>query len=147
MSGAPWTAFGAAAKRHHADAEVLARVGRHGNADHLAGVAAECGLKAILVGFLGGAVNAKGFPGHPAATKPLGHLPELWGQIALAADGRSGAQFSALILTANPFSEWEVSERYSDGAHITSNRAADHIAEAARVIAVHEQAVIDGVLP
>jgi hypothetical protein len=38
----------AAARRHFDDAQLLHGAQRFANADHLAGVAAECGLKAIL---------------------------------------------------------------------------------------------------
>ncbi|WP_189224282.1 hypothetical protein [Saccharothrix coeruleofusca] len=147
MSGPPWSAFGDAARRHHADARALSELGRHGNADHLAGVAAECGLKAIIVEHLGGVVTPTGKPKHTLAQDKLGHLPDLWDQMPLVARGRNGAQFVELITDENPFSRWDVSERYSDGTHITATRAAEHLASAARIIAIHERATIDGALP
>jgi HEPN domain-containing protein len=62
--------FAEAARRHLADALLLHGENRFANADHLAGVAAECGLKAILLDHLGGVV-VNGMPTHPA--KPTNH--------------------------------------------------------------------------
>jgi hypothetical protein len=39
------------------DAELLHKHSRPANADHLAGLAAECALKALIAGYLGGHVN------------------------------------------------------------------------------------------
>ncbi len=50
-----------AAGRHRADAELLFEHGRWPNADQLYGLAAECGLKAVME-VLGMPVDARGVP-------------------------------------------------------------------------------------
>jgi len=45
--------FGDAHKRHWEDAEILFTKSRWANADHLYGISAECGLKALIVAFNG----------------------------------------------------------------------------------------------
>jgi hypothetical protein len=90
--------FAEAARRHLADALLLHDRKRFANADHLAGVAAECGLKAILMDHLGGVLNGKGKPSHPAnPAHKYGHLPSLWSDLATTAHGRAAAQFATLI--------------------------------------------------
>lgn len=50
--------------RHYRDAQYLLTGRRWPNADHLAGVAPECRLKAILLGYLDGSMSSS----HSAAT-------------------------------------------------------------------------------
>jgi len=54
--------FAAAAARHCRDADFLHTDNRFASADHLAGIAAECGLKAIILHFLGGRLTPAGVP-------------------------------------------------------------------------------------
>ncbi|MFI6027887.1 hypothetical protein [Amycolatopsis magusensis] len=148
MAGGQHAAFGKAARRHFDDAQLLHGAGRFANADHLAGVAAECALKAVLMEFLGGTLNQKGRPSHSA--RPSGgaysHLPGLWSDIAAAAHGRTSAVFSSLISGQNPFDAWNIAERYSDGEHIDPRRAGGHIDSASRILAIYQRAEIDGAI-
>jgi hypothetical protein len=138
--------FGQAAHRHLSDATLLQKTGRHVNADHLAGVAAECGLKAILIDFLGGRTDTSGRPHHER--KSMGfHLPRLWDEVAITAQGRSASRFASVLAEANPFQAWNVAERYSDGKHIDTDRTEIHIGHARRIVALHQQAEIDGTRP
>jgi hypothetical protein len=141
--------FAAAGQRHLKDAQTLHQQQRWANADHLSGIAAECGLKAILLQFLGGVPNPRGMPTHP--TMPprhhYGHINSMWSELAATSHGRGGAQFAALISVPCPFTNWDVSERYSDGTHIDEQRAGQHLSEAQKILALHEQAKINGVLP
>jgi hypothetical protein len=140
--------FAVAGQRHLQDAQMLHQQQRWANTDHLSGVAAECGLKAILLEFLGGRLNNSGKPTHP--TKPpkhhYGHINVMWSELAATSHGRGGAQFAALISEACPFSNWDVGERYSDGTHIDETRAGEHLSAAQRILSLHQQARIDGVL-
>jgi hypothetical protein len=75
--------FKAAAYRHYFDANHLLSDQRWANADHLAGVAAECGLKAILEGWFGASLNASGILVWGAPRKELRyHVNRLWNQIS-----------------------------------------------------------------
>jgi hypothetical protein len=137
--------FDVAGRRHLDDGRHLVDDGRHVNGDHLIGLAAECLLKAVLVGYLGATVaNNK-----PPATngKEHKHLPTLWTSVGAVVSGRSGSQFSALLGGANPFSAWSIHDRYADGSDITVQHARDHLTAADTIAALHQQAVLNGVLP
>ncbi|MGH3616296.1 MAG: hypothetical protein ACRDRK_27620 [Pseudonocardia sp.] len=54
--------FAAAGRRHLDDGQLLLAHARHVTADHLAGLAAECMLKAVLVDFLGATLSPRGTP-------------------------------------------------------------------------------------
>lgn len=147
MSSSYYADFAQAARRHLADASYLYARSSYANADHLAGVAAECGLKAILIEHLGG-VLSRGKPAHP--TRPdarFSHLPGLWGEIAKSARGRSSTAFLTVMIRPNPFQMWDVAERYSDGRHIDRKRAQHHIDAARLVLGIYQQAKLTGALP
>ncbi|WP_290057763.1 hypothetical protein [Amycolatopsis solani] len=150
MSTTATSDFAAAGLRHLQDAQLLHAQQRWPNTDHLSGVAAECGLKAILLDFLGGQKDKKDRPVHPNMPEKIGyygHIDSLWGHLAATAHGRSGAQFAALIAASSPFGDWNVGERYSDGKHISEQRAAGHLSEAKKILAMHQLARSNGVLP
>lgn len=138
--------FGVAGRRHFDDGHRLLAAGRHVSADHLAGLAAECIIKAVLVEYLGISMTPSGQPQLPDRTK-LGHLPELWSQVATHLGGRGGARFAELLAAANPFARWQVHDRYSDGAGIDEQASRAHLNAAARILAIHEHARLDGALP
>jgi hypothetical protein len=142
--------FKAAALRHHRDAQYLLAGRRWPNADHLAGVAAECGLKAILLGYLGATLNKWDKPVHPLATtrgQALGHVNELWGQLPLIVRGRSARPFTALLTWQAPFNGWDVGDRYSDGKAISETDAGDHVTTAGKILLMLQQAEIKGSTP
>ncbi|MFE5616464.1 hypothetical protein [Streptomyces sp. NPDC056524] len=161
----PPPAFRAASRHHHDTAQLAAKQRLHISADHLAGLAAECAIKAILLDYLGSRLNDKLRPFSPdlvapavqnsAGEKPKKqdrkeymheHLPELWGQLATVAQrriGRSAPQFMALI-SRNPFDDWDVAGRYCDGTTITQSDLARHLQAAYDLLAAHEQARILG---
>ncbi|WP_152547035.1 hypothetical protein [Amycolatopsis orientalis] len=149
MSTTTYSAFAPAAHRHLDDAEYLHEAKRWANADHLTGFAAECGLKAILISYLGGKLTTGGKPTHdniPSGSRSYGHIDRLWDQLGATVTGRNGAQFSALIAAPNPFSSWKVDERYSDGTHIDETRVTAHLTHARRILSLHEQARINGAI-
>jgi hypothetical protein len=129
------------------------------SADHLAGLAAECAVKAILIDFLGSRLNARNMPENPEVEalyrvgnamkwkKQHGHLPELWEHLTAVAHRRrgcgSGALFTQLIWK-NPFAGWDVANRYCDGTAITDAEVDRHLKAAYDLIAAHEQAGILG---
>lgn len=150
----------AAASRHHYQAARLAEQRRLWiSADHLAGLAAECAIKAILTDFLGSKLNERNMPVHPEVkyldrskkkpewTHKHGHLPELWEHLTAVAqhrrDAGAGALFTQLIWE-NPFVGWDVADRYCDGTAITEEVLDRHLKAAYDLIAAHEQARILG---
>ncbi|MFI9384140.1 hypothetical protein [Kutzneria sp. NPDC052558] len=141
--------FATAARRHYADGDHLFSMQRYASADHLAGFAAECALKVILLQFLG-ATLVKGKPVSVIGggqKVPHSHLPPLWDNLPLVASGRGGASFVALMTKPNPFVGWAVDDRYSDGKHIDPVQVRAHLDAAKQIIAIQQQAQIAGALP
>lgn len=128
-----------AAKRHFDDADLLRSEGRLPNADQLAGLAAECALKEMLVSFFGAHVpNETARP--VVAGEQLGHLPKLWTQAAVVIAGRAASSALAGILHgSNPFATWSIHDRYGDGSALTQPDVDQRI-EAARLVLGHLQA-------
>ena len=129
-----------------ADAEFLQAHSRQANADHLAGLAAECALKALIAGFLGGYVNPNDRVVHPDTGTPITmHVNLLWPEMSTIVRSRSASTLMT-VLTTEPFATWKVDERYSDGSHLSPNTVSERIVAARAVVGILEQAHIDGVL-
>lgn len=140
------TDFDSSAKRHIIDAELLHAHSRPANADHLAGLAAECALKALIASYLGGRINQNDFVVHPNTGRPIKeHVNTLWPEMSTIVRSRS-AKALVPILTSAPFADWKVDERYCDGSHLTPTVVAAHISAARTVIGILEQAQLDGML-
>jgi HEPN domain-containing protein len=137
--------FKSAARRHYRDAQYLLDDQRWPNADHLAGVAAECGLKAIMLGYLGAKLNQQSKPVWGSTN--LGHVNQFWKELPLIVAGRTAPVFATLVAGPAPFANWDVADRYSDGNGITEQCSRDHLNNAKEVLEVLEQAIRDGVLP
>jgi len=140
--------FGNAANRHFRDAVLLEMNERLPNADQLAGFAAECALKEILIRFLGAQrTRSKPVSVHADGKQTShGHLPPLWGEVAAALSGRSGGAFAG-FLAENPFSSWSVDDRYSNGDGIAPNLVAARLAAARRILGYLQIATVRGALP
>jgi hypothetical protein len=99
-----------AAVRHWEDAERLREAGRLDNAGHLIGFAAECAIK-HRIGSLSG-----------DTASPAQHLP----QILPAARKRLGSRvnFTTMfnLLKEDIFSDWSVSDRYSETGKVTQGQ-------------------------
>jgi len=110
------TNYQKAARRHYDDAELLYNNSRWANADQLYGIAVECVFKTIMVG-LGAPVD----PATGDLTKPKKHLQhnkpdkDLWPEFISFANGRNGAKYAGLLPSSNPFHNWAIEQRYSDG--------------------------------
>ncbi|MEW2248450.1 hypothetical protein AB0907_14070 [Streptomyces sp. NPDC006975] len=156
-------AFATASRNHYRAAVLAAKENLRISADHLAGLAAECGIKAILADFLGSQLNTrnrlvndevatwvkkKGAPGvREWRPQEHGHLPELWEHLTAVAHRRRGGGAGALftqLIWKNPFAGWDVAGRYCDGTAITDAEVDRHLKAAYDLIAAHEQAGILG---
>lgn len=150
-------AFAAAGRNHYQAALLAARDRLRISADHLAGLAAECAIKAILLDFLGSELNDRDRPVNkqertkdPNRRHPdmeHGHLPPLWEDLTALAHRRQDAAAGVLfaeLLWHNPFDGWDVGGRYCDGTAITGPDLDRHIKAAHDLIAAHEQASILG---
>lgn len=139
--------FKAAARRHYRDARYLLDDRRWPNSDHLAGLAAECGLKAILEGWCGATLTGDFLEwGHPSKKLSF-HIDKLWNQFSLMVKGRSGPVLAAMVAGPAPYATWRVHDRYSDGNAITEQIARDHVDGAKEIVEILQQAELTGAVP
>ena len=98
-------------RRHWRDAKHLFEQQRWGNADHLYGLSAECGLKAVMQ-TMGMSVDEES--GKPGDRKHRVHIDGLWGRFEQFAHGRAhAARLRIVHMRRNPFSDWSIHNRYS----------------------------------
>ena len=97
----PETDFTDAHRRHWEDAELLFDLAHWANADHLYGLSAECGLKAVMLS-LGMNVDASGTPSEQRHRQ---HMPELWPVFEAFARKRGGGAYLALLPDGKPFDD------------------------------------------
>jgi hypothetical protein len=95
-------------ERHWDDAERLFQAQRWANADHLYGMAAECGLKRLMQAF---GMNIHAATGSPTETQDKVHANKIWSRFE---SYRSGALAGRnYVLSGNdPFVNWDVADRY-----------------------------------
>ena len=137
----PEPQFRQAAQRHFRDALYLRGDGHLANADHLSGFAAECAIKGLVVEHLGGRIVGE-FPYTSTNLKLQMHIASLWSTVASLAVGRSEPEVVALFQGQNPFRDWNVSDRYSEGSHLTATTVSNHLAGAERAIVALEAAAL-----
>jgi hypothetical protein len=132
-----------AADRHWEDAGFLINDNRTANADHLFGLAAECAMKAVMLGL--------GMPlrqdGAPVQSKHRKHVDTLWNEFCTFAQMRNGAKYAATLSAyGNDFIDWDISQRYEHRATITAAMVKKHEEGARTAMNVLKQAFLDGVV-
>lgn len=126
--------------RHWEDAELLFQSERWANADHLYGVAAECGLKALMLKF-GMPVDLQ--TGKPERQNDQQHANRVWLRYESYRSGHSqGCRFP--LSDQNPFSDWDVSDRYAHSNQFDAQRTGMHRAGASLVFSLVKQAKDEG---
>ena len=100
--------FADAHGRHWEDAELLFDRKRWANADHLYGLSAECGLKAVMRS-LGMPVDA----GEKPRGKYMQHMPGLWPVFLDFVDRRSDMPAARTIPDGECFRDWSIHDRYA----------------------------------
>ena len=129
-------------ERHHDDAEILYAQERWANADHLFGVAAECGLKALTVKFKGGQLG-KGERYH--VNEPPSKLSNAWDIFESYRSGHAmGAKFA--MPAGNPFLDWDVSQRYAHQSNFNKSIVDPHRNGASLVMELLITADVEGLL-
>ena len=113
--------FAGAHRRHWQDAELLFISERLGNADHLYGLSAECGLKAVMKK-LGMPVDTTGLPPKQFRT----HVQELWPQFKAFASGHGGARYVEELPSGRPFADWSHHDRYARKGHSGEHAVGRH---------------------
>ena len=127
--------------RHSVDAENLFKASRWANADHLFGLAAECGLKRLMQVF-GMTVNAHGSPTDPSDRK---HANDLWARYETYRVGHyAGTAYG--LPDATPFSNWAVEQRYANQGGFDKNRVCPHRDGALAIRQLMSDALLAGLL-
>lgn len=122
--------------RHFCDADTLFDVSRLANADHLYGMAAECGLKRLMVAF-GMQTDATGAPAD--RKKDWIHADKIWVRYEAYRSGPiDGMQYG--LSAANPFEDWRSEQRYEKEEHFNIARVEPHRAAAQHVHALIKKA-------
>ena len=129
-------------KRHQDDAEILFSAERYANADHLYGIAAECGLKRLMVRF-GMVVNPA--TGSPAARDDRDHAKYIWDRFELYRTGKvEGTDYG--LPSPNPFNNWDVSDRYAHRSNFNQMDVQPHRDGASAVCELIKKAEREGLL-
>ncbi len=125
--------------RHWDDAEILLQAQRWANADHLYGIAAECGLKKLMLVF--------GMPYDTVKDRPSDRMDQVhangvWTRFQSYSNGRT----SYVLPAHDPFSNWDVSDRYAKQSNFDLTRATGHQAGAQLVCDLIKQAEREGLI-
>lgn len=128
--------FADAHRRHWEDAESLFDCGHWANADHLYGLSAECGLKAVMRA-LGMQVDDEGAPIDKEHRK---HIDKLWLIYMDFAKRRSRWRY---LLDEEPFNDWSIHDRYANRSHFTQPNVEPHRAAACRICNMVDRANTD----
>jgi hypothetical protein len=134
------TDFLDAHERHLDDADHLHASARFANADHLYGVAAECGLKRLMQAF-GMPTGRRG----PRRTEDRKHADEIWLRFGAYQSGHASSARYALP-PSNPFSDWHIDQRYAHHSEFTAASVQPHATSARLVKGLIGQARRDGLL-
>ncbi len=125
--------------RHWEDANLLYDASRWANADHLYGMAAECGLKRLMQAF-GMPVDAMGRPSNKDDRR---HVTDVWTRYETYRSGRDQAGYS---LPDNPFMDWDVSQRYARRSEFDQARVDAHRQGTRAVRSLLSRAEMEGLI-
>lgn len=130
--------FADAHSRHWHDAERLFLCERWANADHLYGLSAECGLKAVLEA-------KKQIPkGGPVQTQFKKHIDKLWQEFKIFAEGRLAAGYLSMLPIDEPFGDWCIDQRYTNQDQFEKVQVEPHREAAQAVCAIVQHVIQDG---
>lgn len=134
------TDFTNAFTRHFNDAQFLLEKQRFANASQLYGLAAECGLKALMIKF---GMQLKG--NLPQDKDDKVHANGIWQRYQSYQSGHiSGAGYG--LTAQNPFSTWSVHQRYWKSSCVTEQHAQSHQQGAKDVETLVKKAQLAGLL-
>lgn len=109
-------------KRHWDDAEILFKEKRWANADHLYGMAAECGLKQLMLAF---GMEYDEDKSRPSERHDRVHANGIWDRFESYRCGHhQGAGY--VLPGSNPFQDWDVSQRYANQSKFDEARVQLH---------------------
>ncbi|ATG89750.1 hypothetical protein [Methylomonas koyamae] len=129
-------------QRHWDDAERLYAAKRWANADHLYGFSAECGLKALSEKLKENKLERKEFFHIMESKKPS----NAWDIFETYRSGhRLGSKF--VMPPSNPFTNWDVSQRYANQINFDQALVEPHRAGAETILKFIAIADKEGLLP
>ena len=129
-------------ERHWDDAERLLHAQRWANADHLFGMAAECGLKRLMLAF---GMNVNPTTGSPLDNKDRQHANSIWARFESYRCGHhQGAGYA--LTTPNPFANWDVGQRYAHQSNFDQARVQAHQAGANLIRQLVQKAKREGLI-
>ena len=105
--------------RHLRDADFLFGASRLANADHLYGMAAECGLKRLMIEFR---METNPISGSPKKHEDRLHADLVWMRYETYQSGH--IQYGLPL--DNPFSDWKAEQRYAAESHFTQTFVEPH---------------------
>jgi len=129
-------------RRHWDDAERLFKAERWANADHLYGMAAECGLKRLMLAF---GMKSDHDKQRPVDEKDRRHANDIWTRYESYRCGHhQGANYA--LPQRNPFANWNVADRYAHQGHFDAVCVTGHQAGAGEVCRLVTRAVLEGLI-
>lgn len=128
--------------RHRQDADLLFSNARWANADHLYGIAAECGLKHMMKSF---GMPVDSTTGSPTERVDRTHASGAWIRFESYRSGHlNGAGYTLPV--QNPFADWDVSQRYANELNFQQSRVHAHQLGAHSVQGLIRKAQLDGLI-
>lgn len=128
--------------RHWDDAETLNNAKRLANADHLFGLAAECGLKRLMLAFGMPFDNEKD---KPKKSEDWVHADGAWARYESYRCGHHrGAAYP--LAGPNPFADWRIAQRYAHQSQFDGNRITSHRGGAEDVRRLVKKAAREGLI-
>lgn len=128
--------FADAHRRHLEDAELLFGNARWANANHLYGLSAECGLKAVMRA-LGMPVDAGGKP----SPKYMRRLPRVWPEFLDFVAGRSDMPAARTFPGGERFGDWSIEDRYAHRRWFQRDNVETHRRAAQGILDMVERAL------
>lgn len=128
-------------ERHAVDAETLFQASRWANADHLFGLATECGLKRLMLAFRMPWDSTKESPRKSEDKK---HVDAVWDRYEHYRAGYGNANY--VLLSPNPFSNWDASQRYAAQSNFDIARVVPHQSACDDVRKLLKQALLEGII-
>lgn len=136
------TDFSDAFERHKNDGETLFSSSRWANADHLFGIAAECGLKRLMLAFGMGWDTGRDMP---QIRDDRVHVNEAWQRYQHYRAGKWSAKYA--LSSPNPFTNWDASQRYAAQANFHKAMVEPHKNACDEVGGLLKQALLEGIIP
>jgi hypothetical protein len=129
-------------ERHWDDAERLLDAQRWANADHLFGMAAECGLKRLMLAF---GMHYDTARDRPTQSPDRQHANSIWARFESYRSGHhQGAGYA--LTTPNPFANWDVGQRYAHQSNFDQARVQAHQAGANLIRQLVQKAKREGLI-